>query len=465
MEAGSWTYELRLFDRPLAGFTAHVDALGRLSIGDVQSDRSASHLLPAMLVADASASGVLRWLSSRVIPKNRAFADKILEQSGLSPGDTLGIINVCKGLSVSDSYWVVPKGFEGSWDRYNLFDNDLDEILALVAYTGYTSSQRYEAGLSSEWTTDGTFPKCWRKIDGRLVLYKAGNPLNEGAANRDYSPYSEFLASQICDELGLEHVIYGLDMWRGRLAATCEAFTSPDISSVQLYHLTESGSLADNLAVLLALGDRSLLRRYIDIIWFDALIANRDRHAGNVAFLRDNGSGALLGFAPIYDNNMSLFPTDMPTDYPSWADRAALMYPSGSDISFDRFLAQVTQERHHRWARRLLTFSFENHCEHPMSPDRLAALDAFIQKRAAQLLDIPIVSDDRLLENIGRIISTSTVDLGNVPLMAFPKTLLPHSTEYGMHDRMLAACRSACDAQRDGAALGIAPSSRESVHL
>ena len=73
--------------------------------------------------------------------------------------DTLGIIDLCKGLSVNDSFWVERDGENLKFADINLYDNPLDETLAIVAYTGYTSSEKHAIGLSSEWTTDGQFPR------------------------------------------------------------------------------------------------------------------------------------------------------------------------------------------------------------------------------------------------------------------------------------------------------------------
>ena len=41
--------------------------------------------------------------------------DEILKTLGLRHNDTNGIIDVCKGLSLNDSSWVVPEGFEGKF--------------------------------------------------------------------------------------------------------------------------------------------------------------------------------------------------------------------------------------------------------------------------------------------------------------------------------------------------------------
>lgn len=100
------------------------------------------------------------WLASRVIPENRAFVGSVLATQGLAAGDTKGIIDVCHGLSVNDAFWVVPEGFDGSWRQHNLYENQLDEALSHVAFTGRTAGPRHKAGLSAEWTCGGTYPKA-----------------------------------------------------------------------------------------------------------------------------------------------------------------------------------------------------------------------------------------------------------------------------------------------------------------
>ena len=44
--------------------------------------------------------------------------------------------HLCKGLSLNDSYWVVPSDFSGTFKEYNLYENRFSEVLSLVAYTG-----------------------------------------------------------------------------------------------------------------------------------------------------------------------------------------------------------------------------------------------------------------------------------------------------------------------------------------
>ena len=59
-------------------------------------------LLPFELVLNDD--GVSQWLISRVIPRNRAYADSFLSKCGLSINRPMDIISVSKGLSLNDVY-------------------------------------------------------------------------------------------------------------------------------------------------------------------------------------------------------------------------------------------------------------------------------------------------------------------------------------------------------------------------
>ena len=106
-------YSLRLYDTELMRFVMEKRGLAGLVAGIVSINEAQARLLP--LDMERSGEGIIRWLERRVIPKNRAFVDEILKTLGLSRNDTKGIIDVCKGLSLNDSYWVVPESFEGTF--------------------------------------------------------------------------------------------------------------------------------------------------------------------------------------------------------------------------------------------------------------------------------------------------------------------------------------------------------------
>ena len=64
------------------------------------------------------------------IHKNRAFVDEILKTVGLSHNDTKRIIDVCKGLSLNDSYWVVPADF------YDFAETDDGSLIVNIMHPG-----------------------------------------------------------------------------------------------------------------------------------------------------------------------------------------------------------------------------------------------------------------------------------------------------------------------------------------
>ena len=264
----------RLFDAVLLSFSFTSDtAIGYTAI--INQIHEPQELCPLDL--EVTNEGILRWLQRRVIPKNRTFVQEVLKSLGLKSGDTKGIIDVCKGLSLNDSYWIVPEGFEGKFAEYNLYDNRFSEILSLVAYTGVTQSDA-AFSTSPELTTDGMLPKAWRFIENDgIYLYKGGT---SGFANTGKEPYSEYYASQIAEKMALDAVHYDLENWKGIVASKCKLFTDIDTSFVPVGRIVKSGGLVAVVSYYDGLGTQyaDAIR---DMLVFDALIFNEDRHFGN----------------------------------------------------------------------------------------------------------------------------------------------------------------------------------------
>ncbi|MDR0948055.1 MAG: hypothetical protein LBM69_00900, partial [Lachnospiraceae bacterium] len=200
-DARTGDYELRLYNEPLFTFTLEEKGIEGLTAYITKVNNENDRIFP--LDMPLTNEGVLKWIHRRVIPKNRTFVDEILKSLGLSVGNTKGIIDICKGLSLNDSYWVVPIGFQGSYKQYNLYENRFSEILSLVAYTGQGTSQKAFT-TSPELTTNGMLPKAWRFIEHEgIYLYKGGS---SGAANTGNEPYSEFYACQVAEAMGIKTV-------------------------------------------------------------------------------------------------------------------------------------------------------------------------------------------------------------------------------------------------------------------
>ena len=264
-------------------------------------DNDNSFLLPIGLTLNDD--GIFEWLRTRIIPKNRAYSYQLLLSMCLSNNDVIRIIKICKGLSLNDSYWVVEEDFKGKFEDYNLYENKFSNTLALIAYTGYGSNQIKGFTLSPELTTSGMLPKCWRRINNKIYLYKAGT---SGMLNTGMEPYSEFYASQIANAMGINHVEYKLAKWKKNLCSVCELFNNIDISYVPMYKFIKNKDIKNTANFLLNLG-QNYYDAFVDMLVFDALIFNTDRHYGNFGLLVDNKTNKPIKFAPLFDHGLSLF--------------------------------------------------------------------------------------------------------------------------------------------------------------
>lgn len=374
-------YEIRQYDTPLLTFYIERQGLDKMTYTIEWVNEEKRYLLPIGLTADSD--GLSKWLKSRVIPKNREYVDQILARSGLSHNDIMGIINVCKGLSLNDSYWVVEKGFEGKFADYNLYQNNFTRTLALIAYTGYGSNSKKGFTSSPEYTTNGMLKKCWRRDKGKIYLFKGGT---SGAANTGNEPYSEYYAAQIAEAMGLHHISYNLSKWKGTLCSTCELFTDIDTSFVPIYKFNQGSSLTETANYLKSLG-QEFYDEFADMMIFDALICNTDRHAGNYGLLVDNKTNKPIRFASIFDNGLSLFNYAMADDLADVDGYAKTRYPAYDAVSYEEIVKAFISDRQKAQLRKLINFKFKKHSKYNLPSERLKVIEGFIQRRVQSFLE------------------------------------------------------------------------------
>ena len=231
-------YTIRHFDLPLLTFEANMDSADTdLHIIKVYEENRS--FLPLNLTV--SEDGVERWLRHRTIPKNRAYVDALLSKVGLSLNRPLGIITVCKGLSLNDCFWVDAEGSGDTFEKVNLYDNRFSQVLAAIAFTGYGSSIRTSLASCPEFSTNGMLPKCWRRQNGKIYLYKGGT---SGFSNLGFEPYSELYAYQVAQVMGVNAIRYTLTKdLKKTLCSKCELFTSKEYSYIPIGQLVSKGGI------------------------------------------------------------------------------------------------------------------------------------------------------------------------------------------------------------------------------
>ena len=375
-------YTLMHFDTPLVVFSSERQVEANIKILAVHEENK--NLFPLDL-AELSESGIESWLKHRSIPKNRAYVDTLLSSLGLSINRPLDIISVSKGLSLNDCYWLKQDDSRDSFDSVNLYDNRFSRVLGQIAFTGYGSSNVSGLMSSPEFTTNGMLPKCWRRIGGKIYLYKGGTM---GASNTGNEPYSEFYAYQIGRILGVNTVPYSLSKWKNTLCSTCELFTSKDVSFVPVGRIVRSGGMQAVRAYYKKLG-AEFEKALNDMFIFDALIFNTDRHYGNFGFLIDSHTNKITAPAPLFDHGNSLFNfagADALKSKKSFLKYAETQMP----CVYDGYVTEAKKVLTHEWRsaiRKLLDFKLPRHSRYNLSKERLNLIEYAVSQRAAELLE------------------------------------------------------------------------------
>ncbi len=378
-------YYLKLFDKNLLSFEMNNE-LG-LEIKDIRILEENKKIFPTYLQQEVNADNLINFIKSRIIPKNRAYVYQILETMNLSLNDTKGIIDVSKGLSLIDSYWIV-QDENLKFSDYNLFDNDFSEVLSLIAFTGYSSKIK-DLITSPEFTTNGVLPKAWRRINGKVYLYK-GSTESWNFSNTGFEPYSEYYSSQLLETMKIAHVNYNLEKWKNMLCSVCELFTSKEKSYVQAGDIIKTGGIN---AVYEYVKNKGFEKKFADMILFDSLTSNLDRHFGNFGFIRDNTTGDIIDFAPIFDNGESLLSKATPDTFENKEKFEKYINNASNMISYygtpyKNLVATFCKKEQIQQLKGLLTFSFHKHPTYNLSDNRLKALSYMIQERARMFIQI-----------------------------------------------------------------------------
>jgi len=375
-------YELRMYDETLVEFSMERTPSLVIKILKVNEDRR--EVFPIDL--EPTPEGMLDWLSHRTIPKHREKVGDILRSLGISIGDIKGVVDVCMGLSLNDSYWTPQKDFEKTFSQINLYENEFSAALSLIAYTGNYQGLEKKLRTTPELTTGGMLRKAWRFFGKNSIwLYKGGT---FGFANTGNEPYSEYYAYQIAKKMGINAVAYDLENWSGILASKCRLFTDIDTAYVPIGRIVTAGGIDAVIKYYKNRGE-GFYQQLVDMLVFDAVILNEDRHYGNFGVLRDNKSGRIIAPAPVFDNGVSLLCYALKDDF---AEEKLKEYisertnPYGYDNQFIPLAKRVMGKRQKDMLRKLINFRFEESDLSNLPGWRLHALEEVIQERVAELL-------------------------------------------------------------------------------
>lgn len=259
------------------------------------------------------------WLNNRAIPTSREHIDRVLLSLNLDSKERFNLLLVNHATSLNDTYWIREKnelnikGETLKWEDVSLY-RGFKENLGLISFFGNTSSLGGKI-KTPELTTQGMLRKAWRIVNGDIYLYKANT---YGYANAGNEMYSEIIAYQIAELLGLDYVKYEIVTWNDIECVRSKLFTCEEFGYLTMteYLTRELGSkLKWRYKDVCRVIPKKCISQINDIMVFDFIIENKDRHFSNFGFLVNNDTGKIKKLAPIFDNGYSLLNFEMEQDF------------------------------------------------------------------------------------------------------------------------------------------------------
>lgn len=255
------------------------------------------------------------WWRDRAIPKTRHGAKSALQKLGYSSTNSALVNNLA--LSLSDCYWIQPRGEDLTWKDVNLFTNDFVDTFGEI-----TINQDHMIDLRKETrfncaTSQGELQKKWC-IDknGRRYMIKG----NYGHSYQQ--SLNEIFATTLHEQQGFTNftpyflVRVQVDDNTEGLGCMSYDFCSENIECISAWELLQTTKIKQNESfyyplkrVCLGLGiSEEDFTNYMDYqIMTDYLMTNTDRHMNNIAVMRNPDTLEIIGFAPIYDSGNSMF--------------------------------------------------------------------------------------------------------------------------------------------------------------
>lgn len=241
------------------------------------------------------------WLDKRQAAKHREHLRLLMAQCNCLNSE--GFIKITHAASLNDTFWVKSSDEDVVWDTVSLYKNEFNEVISKISFEGNGLFGIDFSTTTPEFSTEGSFEKCWKRENNEIYLYKRGST---GARNAGMEPYSEYYAGQIGEILCKDIVPYHLATLHKKTASKCKLFTDEKNGFIPLSNLfNRRMTPREILEYYGSIGSEDAFRR---LVVFDAVTFNTDRHLGNHGVIFDTDSMKIKSMAPVFDNNQALLP-------------------------------------------------------------------------------------------------------------------------------------------------------------
>lgn len=283
------------------------------ALGTVRRNEAASAHFP--LGGQMNNMKFHEWWKDRAIPKTRHGAKSALQRLGYSSTNSALVNNLA--LSLSDCYWIQPRGEGLTWKDVNLFTNDFVDTFGEITINRDHMIDLRKATRFNCATSQGELQKKWCiGKDGRRYMIKG----NYGQSYQQ--SLNEIFATKLHEQQGFDNytpyslVQVQVDGNIEGIGCMSYDFCSENIECISAWELLQTVKIKQNESFYyplkrVCLGQGMTEKDFTDFmdyqIMTDYLMTNTDRHMNNIAVMRNPDTLELLGFAPIYDSGNSMF--------------------------------------------------------------------------------------------------------------------------------------------------------------
>lgn len=228
------------------------------------------------------------FLALRAIDRDRTHSRLLKKYLGIVEQDDAIVSIYSYGASITDNYWFKAKGSKLKYKDIS-FEYDFYSDLVLKGSVGYVPNSPKH---SPQLTLTGSYEKCWKLVDGEWFLYKQGS---------EDEIFSELFSSKLAAMLGVPTAKYEYDDGYIRTRNIAGTYNLEPISSIA----GDDDSYENVFNSVLGISEEIAVQ-YLQLILFDFIVFNADRHNENCALYRDKITGEIISLAPNYDNNIAL---------------------------------------------------------------------------------------------------------------------------------------------------------------
>lgn len=251
------------------------------------------------------------WWGSRSIPASREHLNYLTDYDrSLTPQK---LLLACRGMSLSDQYWVEPVDSDWKWEQLNFFTNGFSEDIGELLMNGQPL-RPCSSLFSPDNSSDGNLQKKWMIFHKERCLVKGGNsltnqePFNEVAATALFEGILE--PEDFCPYFLMEFKVNG----KTRPCSVCKDFIDenhefiPAFSFLDRYPIQDGENELDQMVrIYESLGIQNAEKSLSKMIVCDWILGNYDRHSRNFGVIRNVETLEIERAAPIFDTGSSLW--------------------------------------------------------------------------------------------------------------------------------------------------------------